>query len=88
MTTRLRVAILGSTGSIGKQALDVAGFHSDRIQVVALSAYSNAEVLLEQAREFGVEHVALADPAAADRARALIRDDDPFSSVGSGGDVV
>jgi 1-deoxy-D-xylulose-5-phosphate reductoisomerase len=32
--------------------------------------------------------VALADPAAADRARALIRDDDPFSSVGSGGDVV
>lgn len=88
MTNRLRVAVLGSTGSIGKQALDVARFHPDRVEVVALSAYSNAEVLLEQAREFGVRHVALADPAAAERARGLIRADDPFSSVGAGSAAV
>ncbi len=64
-----RVLILGSTGSIGTQALDVIS-RSDGLRVAALSAESNWEPLLEQAREHGVPAVALADPEAAERATA------------------
>ena len=72
MTRPLRVAILGSTGSIGKQALDVARAHADEVQVVALAANTNAELVCEQAREFGVGLVALADAEAAARAQAIL----------------
>jgi 1-deoxy-D-xylulose-5-phosphate reductoisomerase len=61
------VLILGSTGSIGTQALEVIS-GSDGLQVAALSAESNWEPLIEQAREHGVPAVALADPEAAERA--------------------
>ncbi len=54
-----RLTILGSTGSIGRQALDVVRAHPDRFEVTGLSANSNAELLAQQAAEFGVEHVAL-----------------------------
>ena len=54
-----RLTILGSTGSIGRQALDVVRAHPDRFQVIGLSANSNAELLAQQAAEFDVEHVAL-----------------------------
>ncbi|NTW27876.1 MAG: 1-deoxy-D-xylulose-5-phosphate reductoisomerase [Coriobacteriia bacterium] len=67
----MRVAVLGSTGSIGRQALDVAAAHPREIRVVALSADVNAERLVAQAAAFGVSHVALADPSAAGRARTL-----------------
>ena len=49
-----RVVILGSTGSVGTQALDVIRSHRDEFEVVALSAGSNEEMLADQAREFGV----------------------------------
>jgi len=49
-----RVAILGSTGSIGTQALDVVRSHRDQFEVVALAAARNAELLAAQAAEFGV----------------------------------
>ena len=62
-----RVLILGSTGSIGSQALDVIGA-AKGLQVVGLSAESNWEPLLGQARDHGVPAVALADADAADRA--------------------
>ena len=62
-----RVLILGSTGSIGVQALDVVG-RSDDIEVVGLAAHSSWEQLLEQARSFGVARVAFADEDAAARA--------------------
>jgi len=62
-----RVLILGSTGSIGTQAIEVIAA-SDALQVGGLSADSNWERLLEQAREHGVPAVALADPDAAVRA--------------------
>ena len=64
-----KVLILGSTGSIGTQALEVIGA-SEELQVVGLSAGSSWEPLLEQARQFGVPSVALADPDAADAAKA------------------
>ncbi len=63
-----RVLILGSTGSIGEQALDVVS-RSGELQVAGLSAASSWERALEQAREHGVPAVALADEAAAVAAR-------------------
>lgn len=59
---RTRVAILGCTGSIGTQALDVCRQHADRLQVVALSAHSRTEELVRFAREFDVAHTAVTDP--------------------------
>lgn len=56
----VRVAILGSTGSVGRQALDVARAHPDRFEVVALSAGSDAASLLAQAAELGVRLIGLA----------------------------
>ncbi|NYF10388.1 1-deoxy-D-xylulose-5-phosphate reductoisomerase [Leifsonia sp. AK011] len=64
------VIVLGSTGSIGTQALEVIASNRDRFRVVGLAAGSNAEAMAEQAREFGVEHTAL---GAADAA-SLVRD--------------
>jgi 1-deoxy-D-xylulose-5-phosphate reductoisomerase len=63
-----KVLILGSTGSIGTQALDVVG-RSDELQVVGLAAGSGWETVLAQAREHGVPVVTLADLDAAERAR-------------------
>jgi 1-deoxy-D-xylulose-5-phosphate reductoisomerase len=51
---RRRVAILGSTGSIGTQALDVVERHRDEYEIVALAAGRNAALLAEQAERFGV----------------------------------
>jgi 1-deoxy-D-xylulose-5-phosphate reductoisomerase len=65
-----RVVILGSTGSIGTQALDVIRGHRDRFEVVGLSAGSNAQLLAAQAAEFGVAHTALG----ADEAERLVRE--------------
>ena len=59
--------ILGSTGSIGEQALDVIG-RSDELQVTGLAAAGDWEGLLRQADAVGVTTVALADPAAAQEA--------------------
>jgi 1-deoxy-D-xylulose-5-phosphate reductoisomerase len=63
-----KVLILGSTGSIGTQALDVIG-RSGELQVVGLAAGSGWETVVEQAREHGVPTIALADADAAERAR-------------------
>jgi len=84
MTQRLRVAILGSTGSIGRQALQVVTAHSDRLEVVALAADSSAELLAEQARTHRVRDVALADTDAALLAASLA----PDACVEAGDDAV
>ncbi|HSJ17402.1 MAG TPA: 1-deoxy-D-xylulose-5-phosphate reductoisomerase [Solirubrobacterales bacterium] len=63
-----KVLILGSTGSIGVQALEVVGA-SDELALVGLSAARNWEPLVEQAREHGVPAVALADAEAAHATR-------------------
>ena len=65
---RLRVAILGCTGSIGTQALDVCRQHADRLQVTALSVNSSTSELVAAAREFSVPAVAVADVAHGDDA--------------------
>ncbi|HSK50074.1 MAG TPA: 1-deoxy-D-xylulose-5-phosphate reductoisomerase [Solirubrobacterales bacterium] len=64
-----KLLILGSTGSIGTQALEVVA-RSEDLQVVGLAAGSGWELTLEQAREHGVPVVAIADEGAAEQARA------------------
>ncbi|HEX7293374.1 MAG TPA: 1-deoxy-D-xylulose-5-phosphate reductoisomerase, partial [Solirubrobacterales bacterium] len=64
-----KLVILGSTGSIGTQALQIVAA-SEELQVVGLAAGSNWEGAVEQARQHGVPTVALADPEAAERARS------------------
>lgn len=56
-----KIAILGSTGSIGTQTLDVVREHPDELQVVALAAGSNKERLKEQIKEFHPKLVSLSD---------------------------
>ena len=63
-----RLLILGSTGSIGTQALDVVARAGDAFEVVGLSAGTAHEELIEQARAHGVRRIALSDPDAAARA--------------------
>jgi len=62
-----RLVILGSTGSIGVQALDVVS-RGDELSVVGLSAATAWEALVAQAREHGVQRIALSDPHAAAQA--------------------
>ena len=57
-----RLAILGSTGSIGTQTLDVVTQHPDRFSVVALSAGENLHLLIKQARAFKPSLVSIANP--------------------------
>ena len=59
-----RVAILGSTGSIGVNALNVIREMPDHLSVVALAAHSNSKLVAEQAREFGAKSVSMFDEAA------------------------
>ena len=54
-----RLTILGSTGSIGLQALDVVRSHRERFEIVGLCANKDAETLKEQAEEFEPTYVAL-----------------------------
>jgi 1-deoxy-D-xylulose-5-phosphate reductoisomerase len=67
MPHRKRLLVLGSTGSIGQQALAVCS-HDDELELVGLSAERSWEELVVQAREHGVRRIALADEHAAARA--------------------
>ncbi len=57
--TKRRLTILGSTGSIGRQALDVVRQYPDRFEIVGLSAGRDADALAQQATEFHPDYVAL-----------------------------
>ncbi len=57
----VRLALLGCTGSIGTQTLDVCRMHPDKVQLVAVAANSSAKQLVSIAREFSVKHAALCD---------------------------
>ena len=63
-----RLLILGATGSIGTQALDVVARASDAFELVGLSAERSHDALIALAREHGVKRIALSDPDAAARA--------------------
>jgi len=66
------VGIVGSTGSIGTQALDVVSTDPDRFRVVALGAWRSVELLVAQARRFRPEVVAIGDPSVAHELAAAL----------------
>lgn len=76
--TRRRVAVLGSTGSVGTQALDVVRNHRDHYEVVALAAGRNTDLLAAQAAEFGVRP---------DRARSGVDDTEVLAGFAALDDV-
>jgi 1-deoxy-D-xylulose-5-phosphate reductoisomerase len=76
-----RVVILGATGSIGVQALDVVSRSAGELKVVGLSAERSWEPLLEQARAHRVRRIALADPGAAARAGEAWTDGEVLSGT-------
>lgn len=65
-----RIAIFGSTGSIGKQALDVIAAHPDKFSAEILTAYTNEKLLIEQALKFNPNIVVIAD----DKKYQLVKD--------------
>jgi hypothetical protein len=65
VSRRRVVVLLGSTGSIGTQAIEVVRAHPDRFEVVGLAAGRDATTLAAQADAHGVRRVAVADPGAA-----------------------
>jgi len=67
------LTILGSTGSIGTNTLDVVARHPERFRVFALTAYRQADVLFQQCVQFNPKYVVLMDEAAVVQLRELVR---------------
>jgi 1-deoxy-D-xylulose-5-phosphate reductoisomerase len=79
-----RVAILGSTGSIGCSALSVVEAYPDRLEVVGLAAGENTERFAEQVRRFRPRAVSLSSGAALDRVREMLGSDQRFDVAAAG----
>src|ERR1700758_2120093 len=71
--TMKRIAILGSTGSIGRSTLSVAESYPDRFQIVALAAGANLEAAFEQARRWRPRAISIATEPDADILRARLK---------------
>ena len=82
------VAILGSTGSIGRSTLDVVARHPDRFRVASLGAWRSWETIVEQAQRFRPDAVILAEPAAAEKAREALRASGLATRVEAGVDAL
>jgi 1-deoxy-D-xylulose-5-phosphate reductoisomerase len=82
------IAILGSTGSIGRSTLAVIGMHPERFRVAVLGAHSSWQVVVEQAQRFEPDIVVLVDPAAAAEARAALENCGSKSRVHSGAEAL
>ncbi len=75
--SRKRVAVLGSTGSVGVQALDVVARHPDRLEIASLAAGANHELLADQVRQWNPAAVSLATESAAQALRDLLGAEGP-----------
>src|SRR5580698_10835174 len=84
---RKRVAILGSTGSIGTQALDVIANHPDEFQVVGLAAGRNVELLRQQASRFDVKITTTAEDGAQGLFRVAVESDPQIVLAATDGSV-
>ncbi len=84
MTPVRGVAVLGSTGSIGRSTLAVIAEHPDRFRVTSLGAHRNWQTVVEQARACKPDTVVLVDEAAAELARAALRECGSRTKVESG----
>jgi len=83
-----RLAILGSTGSIGQSALAVVDAHPSRLQVVALAAGDNADLLAEQVRRYRPRVAAMATSDGVDRLKAACGADRDVTMAGGGEGLV
>ncbi len=72
MTAVQRLAILGSTGSVGSSTLDVVARHPERFEVIGLTAYQRTDVLIEQCRRYKPRRVVLPDATRAATVRAAL----------------
>lgn len=89
MSGKRRIAVLGSTGSIGTQTLDVVRRHPDKLEVVALACDTRAEELLSQARAFDVRWLAVGDERLAGEPIAdALRDQARGGQLGFGAEAV
>jgi 1-deoxy-D-xylulose-5-phosphate reductoisomerase len=79
-----RLAILGSTGSIGQSTLAVVALHPELFQVTVLGAHGRWQAIVDQAKQFRPDVVVLVDPEAAAHARAALRDCGSSTRVESG----
>jgi 1-deoxy-D-xylulose-5-phosphate reductoisomerase len=79
-----RLAVLGSTGSVGTSTLDVVALHPDRFEVVGLSAMQRVDLLLDQCRRFQPRVAVLPDPNRAAELQALLRQQGLKTEVASG----
>jgi 1-deoxy-D-xylulose-5-phosphate reductoisomerase len=77
-SSKKNIAILGSTGSIGKQALDIVKANRDRLQVEVLTAQNNADLLIEQAIEFSPNAVVIAEEEKYLYVKDALSQRDPF----------
>jgi len=74
---KTRVLILGSTGSIGRQTLEICAKEPERLEVVGLAAHTSVEKLIEQALSIDtVAHIALSDPYAVMRATDILAEEE------------
>ncbi|MDI6890012.1 MAG: 1-deoxy-D-xylulose-5-phosphate reductoisomerase [Thermodesulfovibrionales bacterium] len=83
-----RITILGSTGSVGRNALDIVSSHRDRFRVVVLTAGRNIDLLEEQIKSFSPKVVAVADEAAASELQRRMGRHAPSLKILSGHDGV
>ncbi|MGO9425139.1 MAG: 1-deoxy-D-xylulose-5-phosphate reductoisomerase [Steroidobacteraceae bacterium] len=88
MSTPRGIAILGSTGSIGRSTLAVIALHPERFRIAVLGAYGSWQTVVEQAVKFRPDTVVLVDPEAAAQARAALRDCGSTIRVESGADAL
>lgn len=80
---KMRLVILGATGSIGTQALDVVRMHPDKLEVVALAAGRRVDEMVRYAQEFGCRHLAFGDEAVRDAPTLAQLDDGVFVDFGA-----
>lgn len=76
MSLKKGIAILGSTGSIGTQALDVIESYPDKFDLQVITAHSNADLLIEQAKKFKPNTVVIGDEAQFEKVKSALWEDD------------
>jgi 1-deoxy-D-xylulose-5-phosphate reductoisomerase len=82
------IAILGSTGSIGRSTLAVIELHPEQFRVAMLGAFGSWETVVEQAQRFAPDVVVLVDPAAAAKAREALQRSGSKTRVESGAEAL
>lgn len=87
-TSRQRLVVLGATGSIGVNTLDVVARHPDRFEILALSAQHKVERLAEQCRRFSPRFAVVGSDEAADRLIGMLRQSMTDTTVLAGAEAL